>query len=252
MKLFVPFECLSKKVGILSAIIIITIVFIIWGTSGSEYIPRPGEILSSFPDLMRKNVVDEFITSITFCLVSMFYASLISLVIGYLAAFPIFSVLCQFLRKFRFLPSVGLSFLFMKMTGSIDEQKSWMMIFGITTWLIYSMVGVTLSVSKDDVMYAKSLRLNSWQTMRELLIYGKAADMYQAIVGNFAIAWMLLASIENISKSSGGIGVILAESNKYYKFGEVYAIQILILLVGITIDYLGNQSKKVIFPYTKL
>ena len=124
------------------------------------------------------------------------------------------------------------------------------MIFGITTWLIDSMVSVALSITDKEIKYAKSLRLNTFQKFREILIYGKGADMFSAVISNFAMAWMLLAAVENIAKSSGGIGVVLAESNKYYKFEEVYAIQIMILLTGTFIDFGLNYIKGFIFPHT--
>jgi NitT/TauT family transport system permease protein len=143
----------------------------------------------------------------------------------------------------------------MKMTvatgGTIEDQMTWMMVFGITTWLLDSMVGIALSISDDEVMYARSLRLTRWQTMREVLIKGKAADIFGAIIVNFAMAWMLLASIENIAKASGGIGVVLADSNKYWKFDQVYAIQLLILLTGIGMDWLLRKVKIFLFPYSK-
>lgn len=88
--------------------------------------------------------------------------------------------------------------------------------------------------------------------MRELLIYGKASNILECIISNFAMAWMLLAAVENIAKASGGIGVVLAESNKYYKFEEVYAIQLMILLTGIIIDYLLGYTKRFLFPHTNL
>jgi NitT/TauT family transport system permease protein len=168
---------------------------------------------------------------------------------------PIFRSFGEFLRKFRFLPSAGLSFLFMKMSvefgGGIEQQMSFMMIWGISTWLMYSMIGIALSIGEDEIMYARSLRLSKWQMVRELLIKGKAVDILQAFIGNFAIAWMMLAYVENINKASGGIGVIISESVKYYLYDEVYAIQILILITGITIDTLLRKALVFLLPYAK-
>lgn len=126
------------------------------------------------------------------------------------------------------------------------------MVFGITTWMVDGMIGVALSVSSDEVMYARSLRMTRWAAMREILIYGKAAEMFRAVISNFAMAWMLLAAVENIAKANGGIGVVLAESNKYYKFEEIYCLQIIILIAGIVIDYALNKIRTWIFPYTNL
>ena len=126
------------------------------------------------------------------------------------------------------------------------------MIFGITTYMIDGAVGIALSISKDDVNYAKSLRLSKWEIFRELVIYNKFPSFLIMAVSNFAIAWMLLASVENIAKSSGGIGVILAESGKYFKLEAIYAIQLLILFTGIIVDYIFNFLINWKYPYLSL
>lgn len=250
-KLFSPFKKLTDNEKKIAVLIIITLFTLLWSSSGSVYIPSPMEVIHSFPRLFEKDLVDNFIKSLLFCFKAMLYAFGIALIFCYISVLPIFRSFAEFLRKLRFLPSTGLSFLFMKITNNVEEQMLWMMIWGIVTWLIYSLVDIALSVSDDEVMYARSLRLNRWQVMRETLIKGKAADIFEAFIGNFAIAWMLLASIENIAKAQGGIGVVLAESNKYYKFDEVYAIQLLILILGIGIDSFLRWTKTIIFPYTK-
>ena len=57
---------------------------------------------------------------------------------------------------------------------------------------------------------------------------------------------------ENVCKSSGGIGVVLAESSKYIRLDEVYAIQLLILLTGIGLDFVLTKVRGFLFPYTLL
>lgn len=251
MTLITPFKEVGHKQKLISTIIIVVGILVLWSMSGSAYIPTPLEILGSFPRLLEKDIIGGFVHSLVFCFTSMLYATAIGLVFAYLSILPLFSQFCKLIRKFRFLPSTGLSFLFMKMTGNIEQQMEWMMIWGITTWLVDSMIGVALSVSDDEVVYAKSLRLSPLNTIMELLVFGKAAEMFQAFISNFAIAWMLLAAIENIAKASGGIGVILQDSNKYFRFDEVYAIQILILITGILIDTFLYFLKGVLFPYAE-
>ena len=87
---------------------------------------------------------------------------------------------------------------------------------------------------------------------RELLVCGKAAQMFKAIIGNFAMAWMLLASVENMVKANGGIGVVLADSYKYYRYDQVYAVQLIIITSGNALDFLLNWISGLLFPYTKL
>ncbi len=252
-KVISPFKKLTPIEQSISMLVVGMGLLLLWSMSGSKYIPTPLEIIEALPRLMEKDLIYNFSKSLRFCFKALAYSTLIAYFFALLSVLPLFKTFCQFLRKFRFLPSAGLSFLFMKLSviygDGIDSQILWMMIFGITTWLLDSFIGIALSVTEDEVMYARSLRLSRWQCMKEILILGKASLMMEALIANFAMAWMLLAAVENIAKASGGIGVVLAESNKYYKFDEVYAIQLIILLTGILIDFLLNKLKKFLFPY---
>lgn len=252
LKIFIPFKHLTQKERNFSTLLVILGFFVLWESSGASFIPSPIDVVKSLPVLIsKKSLFSNFFISVIFCMKVILYSVIISYIFSLFSIIPAFRVFCTFLRKFRFLPSAGLSFLFMKITPDIDSQKLWMMIFGVTTWLIDSYIGVALSITDDDLAYAKSLRLSRTQMIKELFIYGKSKEIFEATIANFAMAWMLLAAIENISKSSGGIGVVLSESNKYFKLEEVYAIQFLILFTGIFIDYILNIVKLWMIPYSR-
>jgi NitT/TauT family transport system permease protein len=251
-KFLIPFEGNGKD-NTVKWISLIVIPIIIWLILPNNIFPPILNILGAIPSLLKKNdLIENFSISLIFCIKSMLYASVIAFLFMLVARIPLFQAFAIFCRKFRFLPSVGLSFLFMKLTPDVSSMMSWMMIFGITTFMVDGAVGIALSVSKDDVNYAKSLRLSRWEIFRELIIYSKLPVFFIMAVSNFAIAWMLLASIENIAKSSGGIGVVLAESNKYFKLENIYAIQLLILFAGIAIDWLLNNLINWWYPYINL
>lgn len=250
IKFFLPFGKLSKTQQTISIVIVGITMICIWETS--KYLPPLKEVVMAFPTLITERDLDHhFIHSMKFCLTSVFYSFLIGLSFAYLSVIPIFRTFCLFARKFRFLPSIGLGFLFMQITPDIESRMMWMMVFGICVWMIDGMVGIALSITQDSVRYAMSLRLSHWKTFRELLLFGKAPDMMSAAISTFAISWTLLSAIENISKASGGIGVVIAESNKYFRLDQVYATQILILLTGIGIDFFLNKLRRWFFPFTK-
>lgn len=250
--LFVPFEGNSQN-NYIKWISLLVVPLLIWIILPNNIFPPILDILAAIPTMFKENdLVNNFIISLLFCIKSMFYSSVIAFIFMLIARIPLFQAFAVFCKKFRFLPSVGLSFLFMKLTSSIQSQMSWMMIFGITTYMIDGAVNIALSVTKDDVNYAKSLRLSRWQIFRELIIYSKLPLFFIMAISNFAMAWMLLASVENIAKASGGIGVILAESGKYFKLENVYAVQILILCTGVAVDYILNLLVNLLYPYLSL
>ena len=66
------------------------------------------------------------------------------------------------------------------------------------------------------------------------------------------MAWMMLTMVEVISRSEGGVGILLTNSNKHFALDTVFAIQIAILLVGIAIDYLFGVTRNFFFPYASM
>ena len=186
------------------------------------------------------------------CLKSMVYATLISLVAAYGSRLAGFRAPMALIAKARFLTTVGLTVLFAQMMSDTSSQKTALLVFGITVFLTTSFLQVMASVTKDDLDYARTLRMSEWQTMYQVVILGKAADMFEAIKANFAMAWVMLAFVENICRSDGGIGVILTDQNKHFHLDAVYGIQIIVLCVGIFMDKLLGWMKGWIFPYASL
>lgn len=252
MKLLTPNTTTSSNTRAVIVAIQIGLILLLWSASSSTLLPSPREIGASIYELIaHKGVLREFFKSMTLCLKAIFFASLIAMFIAYLSTIPTFKDLCYVLRKFRFLTSVGLSFLFMKLSHDVDEQKLYLLVFGITTFLIDAIINAT-STTIPELNYARTLKLNEWQVLWEVVIVGKMAQVFECIRQNFAIAWMMLATVENLCKSQGGIGVVLSDLNKWFKFEYVYAIQFLILFAGIMMDWGLSKLKGFLFPYTLL
>lgn len=252
IRLITPFKTLTPLERLLSNIALMLVVFIVWSMSHNKYFPAPIDILRAIPELVtERDLIDNYFHSLIFCFRAIGIATVISFILAYMSVLPLFSSFCSFLRKFRFLPSAGLTVVFMKLTDTMEQGMFAMMVFGVATWLIDSVIGVALSIKPEEIMYAKSLRLTRWEMMRELLIYGKADEMFRVVIGNFAMAWMLLAAIESLVKSNGGLGVVLAESVRYYKYAQVYATQLIILVSGNVLDFVLNWFLGRFFPYSQ-
>lgn len=73
--------------------------------------------------------------------------------------------------------------------------------------------------------------------------------MFELARQNFAIAWMMLAMVENICRADGGIGIVLYDQNKHFHLDAVYAIQIMVLVLGMFFDWLFVKVRYILFPY---
>lgn len=253
-KLLRPNEQLSETEGTVLIVLQVVFIFLLWDLMNSTLFPRPQEIGTALYDLVfNKGVLREFVKSIGLCCQAMGYAVLVSLGLSYLSVLPIIRPLAQFATKLRFLPSVGLTFLFLKVAnGDVDSQKIMLLVFGITVFFITSIMSVIQGTTREELNYARTLRFAEWRVVWEVIVLGKLDQVFEAIRQNFAMAWMMIAMVENLCKSDGGIGVVISDQNKYFKFDYVWAIQLMILLTGISLDYLLRKVKEWILPYSNL
>jgi NitT/TauT family transport system permease protein len=58
--------------------------------------------------------------------------------------------------------------------------------------------------------------------------------------------------VEGIARAEGGIGTMLLNQNKHFRLDAVFAIQLLILVVGVFLDYGIGFLKRLFCPYAQL
>jgi len=108
------------------------------------------------------------------------------------------------------------------------------------------------AIPKEKFDYARSLRMSEWRAVWEVVVLGTADQAIEVLRQNAAMGWMMLTMVESISRSEGGVGAMLLNQNKHFHLAEVFAIQILILLLGMTQDYGIGIAKRLLCPYSAL
>jgi len=68
---------------------------------------------------------------------------------------------------------------------------------------------------------------------------------------NFAISWMMITMVEGFAMSEGGIGTLLIKSNKYLSLSPVFAMLVVVLMLGLIFDFALAQLRNSLFPYLK-
>ncbi len=230
----------------------VVVFMAVWFLSKSTVFPTPVEILKAPGKLFQEqNLAYELWTSTWLCLKSMFIAIVISLLISYATVIPFFRPLGFLVSKGRFLTLVGLSFVFTQLV-SAGNLKTSLLVFGITVFFVTSMLSVIRSVPKHEFYHARTLRMSEWQVVWEIIILGRFDQVFEVLRQNFAIAWTMLTLVEGISRSEGGVGVMLINQQKYLHLDAVFAIQFMILLIGIFLDWSIGKMKEFFFPYSVL
>jgi NitT/TauT family transport system permease protein len=250
--IFSPNKTVSKPIVLGIILVQIALLFAAW-YSTSALIPKPHEIFNALGNLFKTgDLLSELFTSTILCLEAMGIAIVVSLLFSYLTVLPFFRPTAFLASKGRFLSLVGLSFVFTLVISGGHNLKVGLMVFGISVFMITSLVSMIRSIPKGDFNHARTLRMSEWQTVWEVVILGRIDQVFEIIRQNFAIAWMMLTMVEGISRSEGGIGTMLLNQSKHLHLDAVFAIQFVILVVGIFMDYLIGVFKNIFCPYAAL
>jgi len=216
-------------------------------------IPSPMAILSAWNELaLNKGLMLELFASTKVIWQSIILSMLLSASIAYLTTADVFKPMGTFIGSLRFLGFAGLTFLFTLWTNSDSDLKLLLLTFGMTVFQTRSAIDVVNSVSSSDIDYARSLGLSGWRLTWEMHVRGRLHDMIDITRQNAAVGWTLLAMVEGITRSQGGIGAMLLNSNKNFALDAVFAIQFTILAYGVLQDYALQLVRKFTCPYAEL
>jgi NitT/TauT family transport system permease protein len=231
----------------------VAIALLIWWRSPFEVIPRPNEVARALGSLwMNQGLGRELWTSFTANLQALAITAVIALGLSYLTVLPAWRPVVTAISKGRFIGLTGLTFLFTLIFGGGHPLKISLLVFGMTVFFVTSMASVVAAIPKEKFDYARSLRMSEWQVVWEVVVLGTADQAIEVLRQNAAMGWMMLTMVESISRSEGGVGAMLLNQNKHFHLAEVFAIQILILVLGMSQDYGIGVVKRIICPYSAL
>ncbi len=250
---FSPNAVVSGGVMRLLIALQIGVFFAVWLTSPYKALPRPGEVWTALGNLwMNQGLAQELITSFLFNLQALAWSAAISLSLAYLTVLPFFRPIVNAISRGRFLSLVGFSLLFTLLFKDGGTVKLALLVFGMTVYFVTSMASVIAAIPKSDFDYARTLRMSEWRVVGEVVILGTADRAFEVLRQNAAIGWTLLTMVEGIVRSTGGVGVMLLNQNKQFNIPEVFAIQLVILGLGLSQDAVIGFLRRTICPYADL
>jgi len=252
-KLFTPFEKVNKNVLwiLVAGQIIITLFLLQFHVS--DLIPTPTDVLHSLLKIVSSaDFYDDLFVSMGLTLKAMFYSIVIASLISYLYLIPFFAPISKFITKLRYLTLTGLSFVFLLLLKDASSYKLSLFMFGIIPFFVTSLVSVFGEINKQEIELCKTLKMSNWQTWYEIVIVGRLDQVFEVIRQNFAIAWLMITFVEGQSMSEGGLGTIMIKQQKYLHLPEVFAILLVIFVIGIFSDMVLAYLRQILFPYTSI
>jgi NitT/TauT family transport system permease protein len=136
--------------------------------------------------------------------------------------------------------------------SSAHSLKVALIVFGMSVFYMTSLLDIIIAIPKDEYDHARTLRLNEWRVVVEVVILGRIDEALSALRQNAAIGWVMLTMVEGLVKSEGGAGAMLLAQDKYMHLAPVFAIQISIVLLGFCIDFGIGALRRILCPYAYL
>ena len=251
--IFLPNRVVSPTTMKMIIAVEVLIALVVWWKSPFKVLPQPGEVFQALAKLWSKEGLgQDLITSFMLNIEALTYSALISIGLAYLTVVPVFRPIVVAISKGRFLSMIGFSTVFTIMLGGGHALKTSMLVYGITVFFVTSMASVIASIPKSEFDHARTLRMSEWRVVLEVVVLGTADKAFEVLRQNAAMGWMMLAMVEGIVKSEGGVGTALIAQDKYFHLPEVFAIQIVILIVGLTQDSAIGLIRRAVCPYADL
>ncbi|OFX20272.1 MAG: hypothetical protein A2V77_16875 [Anaeromyxobacter sp. RBG_16_69_14] len=225
----------------------------VWFLSPFATLPTPGQVGAALGDLwLHAGLAQELFTTLRLILHSLAWTVVIALLLSYATVLPAVRPLVGAVSKLRFLGLTGLVIPFTLMTGGGYDLKVALLAFGMTTYFVTAMAQVVADIPRDQFDHMRTLGAGELRILWEVVILGTADKALDILRQNLAIGWTMITMVEGISRAEGGLGAVILNENKHFKLPEVYAIMVLILLVGLVLDYGMGLLSRTVCPYAEL
>jgi len=255
LKFIKPFEEVSKQNNLIIRLGWFMLLISIWVISAmgeTHMFPTPNQVWTGLADLYNEGLVTHIFSSLALCGKAVLVSIVISLLLVYLSPIPLLNPIGNLLSKFRYLPLTGIAFYITVLVNDGRSIQVWILVTFMSTYLITSLLSMLKEIKTEEFDHARALGCNRWEILWEVVIKGRMDYVIEIIRQNLAIVWMMLVTVESILAASGGLGFLIKNSDKFGNHGRIIALQFVILLAGLFMDYFLTFVRKSLFRYSKI
>jgi NitT/TauT family transport system permease protein len=224
----------------------VALFLMVWTTGAASFIPTPMQTLKALPRLWNEMGLGEALwVSLELNLVAVAIMFVISYSISIATVLPIkvlgynpFKPLALLVSNGRYNGFVGMPLVFASMFATAHSVKIALLVFGTGTFTVLSLVKLFQGVPKDLFDHSRTLRMNEWRVVWEVVVLGTFDQVIDIMRTNVAMGWMMLPMIEGRYKFEGGVGALMEINAKQFDYPAVFCTLFVILLVGMGQDWL--------------
>lgn len=248
----IPTRRTTASVRVVYVLVCATTVLVAWQLGGTA-IPKPAEVGRALATLWcERGLFDHLTASFLLNAEAIAWSSGIALGLAYLTVLPAARPFVSLLSKLRFSGLVGWGFVLTLAAHDGHQLKLWMLVFGMTPFFVTSMAAVVVEIPKVRFDHARTLGLGGWRLVWEVVIRGTLDRAFEVLRQNAAMGWMMLTMVEGVVRSGGGLGVLLLDAQKHLQLDAVFALILVVLVVGAAQDHALAWLRKVVCPAADL
>jgi NitT/TauT family transport system permease protein len=251
--MFLPFKSINGNLMKILAVMQLIIFLAFWWLSPNKTIPSPIETIKAWNLLaLGSGLLPELFSSVKTIWIALGISSVISMLFMYASTANFFKPIANAASGLRFLGFAGLTYLFTIWTSGATELKLGLLVFGMTVFLVTSLLGENDTIRQNEIDYVRTLKIRGWRVTWEVVVLGRIDRVLDAIRQNAAMGWTLLSMVEGLTRSQGGIGAMLLNQDRHLVLSNIFAIQLTILTYGILQDIFLQYLKKILCPYAEV
>jgi ABC-type nitrate/sulfonate/bicarbonate transport system permease component len=122
----------------------------------------------------------------------------------------------------------------------------------MTTFYVTSMAQVVAEIPRSELDHMRVLGASELRILWEVVVRGTLDKALDLLRQNVAMGWAMITMVEGISRAEGGMGAMILNENKHFLLAEVYAILIVILILGLAVDYAMGVLNNAVCPHARL
>ena len=252
-KLLKPFNKATKNQDIVIYLFWISLIIVTWSLysmKGASLFPSLPSVGEGFMELIQQGLIPHIFSSLTLCFTSIVISIVISSIISYLSPIPLLKPISVFISQLRFLPLTGITFYIAMMIEGARTMQVWVLVVFMSTYLTTSLISMIKDIPEEEIDHARTLKCTRWEVLWEVVIKGRMDYLFDVIRQNLAIVWMMLVSVESILAATGGLGFLIKNSDKFMNHSKIIALQLVILFIGIFLNFTLNFLRRRLFTYS--
>lgn len=229
------------------------------GLVSAGTLPSPADLSAAVPELHNeKFMLANALVSLLRITIGFALAAAVAVPLGVvMGAFtPVRAAVNPLIGPLRFLPIAAVVPIFIFWFGLGEEMKIMLLFIGTFVYLLPLVVETVDQVEDVYLKTAATLGASRWQVIISVLVPASLPAIYEALRVMFGIGWTYVMLAEFVSDESsgfgyGGIGYLINNLRRYGTLSEVLVCVILILIIGVAVDFLMGWLGRQLFPWTR-